>query len=37
MGPQPHTYGRRRGRFLGRDRTGRPPDPLRARATVRGR
>eukprot|EP00661_Eupelagonemidae_sp_cell13_P020669 gene20669-biopygen13114 len=37
MGPQPHTYGRGRGRFLGRGRTGVPPDPLRARATVRGR
>eukprot|EP00661_Eupelagonemidae_sp_cell13_P021143 gene21143-biopygen20644 len=36
MGPQPHTYGRGRGRFLGRGRTGVPPDPLRARATVRG-
>eukprot|EP00661_Eupelagonemidae_sp_cell13_P021435 gene21435-biopygen8650 len=37
MGPQPHTYGRGRGRFLGRGRTGVPRTPLRARATVRGR
>eukprot|EP00661_Eupelagonemidae_sp_cell13_P021595 gene21595-biopygen20678 len=34
MGPQPHTYGRGRGRFLGRGRTGVPRAPLRARATV---
>eukprot|EP00661_Eupelagonemidae_sp_cell13_P021928 gene21928-biopygen1142 len=32
MGPQPHTYSRRRCLFLGLDRTGVPPGPLRARA-----
>eukprot|EP00661_Eupelagonemidae_sp_cell13_P021786 gene21786-biopygen4163 len=37
MGPQPHTYGGRGWRFLAGGRTGLPPDPLRARATVRGR
>eukprot|EP00661_Eupelagonemidae_sp_cell13_P021931 gene21931-biopygen10208 len=36
MGPQPHTYGRGRGRFLGRGPAGVSPDPLRARATVSG-
>eukprot|EP00661_Eupelagonemidae_sp_cell13_P022007 gene22007-biopygen23676 len=37
MGPQPHTYRGRGGRFLGRGATGLPPAPQRARATVRGR
>eukprot|EP00661_Eupelagonemidae_sp_cell13_P021477 gene21477-biopygen22178 len=44
MGPQPHTYGRGRGRFLGRGRSGVPRTPLRPRYTdgapwpsVRGR
>eukprot|EP00661_Eupelagonemidae_sp_cell13_P021810 gene21810-biopygen14717 len=31
MGPQPHTYGRGRGCFLGRGRCGVPPDPPRPR------
>eukprot|EP00661_Eupelagonemidae_sp_cell13_P021463 gene21463-biopygen17655 len=31
MGPQPHTYGRGRGRFSGRGRSGVPRDPPRAR------
>eukprot|EP00661_Eupelagonemidae_sp_cell13_P020904 gene20904-biopygen16148 len=32
MGPQPHTYGRGRGRFSGRGRTGVPPAPMRPRS-----
>eukprot|EP00661_Eupelagonemidae_sp_cell13_P021577 gene21577-biopygen1121 len=31
MGPQPHTYGRGRVRFLGRGRCGVPPNPPRPR------
>eukprot|EP00661_Eupelagonemidae_sp_cell13_P022048 gene22048-biopygen11709 len=37
MGPQPHTYSRRRARFKALDAPAVPPNPLRARATVRGR
>eukprot|EP00661_Eupelagonemidae_sp_cell13_P021654 gene21654-biopygen4154 len=37
MGPQPHTYGRRRSRFKAVGPTGVPPAPLPPRATVRGR
>eukprot|EP00661_Eupelagonemidae_sp_cell13_P021694 gene21694-biopygen19193 len=33
MGPQPHTYGPGRGRFLVRGRCAVPPDPPRPRAT----
>eukprot|EP00661_Eupelagonemidae_sp_cell13_P021889 gene21889-biopygen22201 len=31
MGPQPHTYGRGRGRFLWRGRSAVPPTPIRPR------
>eukprot|EP00661_Eupelagonemidae_sp_cell13_P021649 gene21649-biopygen5684 len=31
MGPQPHTYGRGRGRFSVWGRSAVPPDPLRPR------
>eukprot|EP00661_Eupelagonemidae_sp_cell13_P022020 gene22020-biopygen11708 len=37
MGPQPHTYSRGRGLFIAGYAPGVPANPLRPRATVRGR